>query len=240
MQKKKRKFGLFEASFVIIGVALLGLIGTPFAVRHIEQGRQAVRDEVVITLYQAAQERLTELHSQDGFEEMIAEYIAEAHQNEEDRREQRRDWLLRHHTAKGLPEDEFEEEELGEFTLLVYDLLLSEEGEAPAGVYLEERENVIYVSKTGRTVPRGLMNLLLDPDVVDVEDGVLNNPVLIEFNVKTGVILSIVYGDRPDQWSGFVYIGDSTNSVLGSRDPSEYAHVAKRRSQGYIGVEAAR
>jgi hypothetical protein len=167
---------------------------------------------------------------------MIAAYIADIYQNEEERREARREWLWRQHRQKGLPDDEFEEEEEEDFTVFIYELLGLEPAGAPPGENLGTWGDVVYISKPGRTAPSGLLEVLFNPEETGLDEDVLSDAILIEFNIKTGIVLSLFYGDRPDQSGGFVYIGDSTNSVLGPRGEEAYAELARRRSQGYYGV----
>jgi hypothetical protein len=232
----KKRFGLFEAALAIIGVAVLGLLAAPSVARHIERGRQAVRMEIVPVLYHTAQDRLLEMRAAEGFDEMIASYIAEIYENEEDRRERRREWLWRQHRQQGLPDDEFEEEEEEDFTVYVYELLDIDPGEVQpggAGAW----GDVVYISKPGRTAPAGLLAVLFDPDETGLDEDILTDAILIEFDTGTGIILSLFYGDRPDQSGGFVYLGDSTNSVLGPRGTEAYAELAIRRSQGHYGAQ---
>jgi len=66
---------------------------------------------------------------------------------------------------------------------------------------------------------------------------ILDNAVVIEFNIRTGVVLSVFYGDSLDAGLEFSYAAGqgyrATTNIRGSRAGYEYA---RRRSQGFYGV----
>ncbi|MCL2002843.1 MAG: prepilin-type N-terminal cleavage/methylation domain-containing protein [Oscillospiraceae bacterium] len=91
-------------------------------------------------------------------------------------------------------------------------------------------EFVHFIKKDAGAYPTGLMRQLLE-SVPNPE--VLNGAILIEFNIKTGVVLSVFYSDRPEHAAGFTYAAaDGARSVLGERPYTEAAD----RNQGYYGV----
>ena len=102
----------------------------------------------------------------------------------------------------------------------------------------EEPENidqVHFISKPAEEEPRGLMARLLN-QVLD-KAALRAGAVLIEYNIETGVVLSVFYGDRGGAGFCFTYDDDSTGaSVYGPRGMGAYAPIAAIRKQGYYGV----
>lgn len=93
-------------------------------------------------------------------------------------------------------------------------------------------DNVVYISK-----PRGLVDSsnpvmkLLDPIILD--KSILSDAILIEYNIKTGIVLSAFYGDTVPNGTGFDYSdANERSNIIGSRG---YEFAAERR-QGYYGV----
>ena len=98
-----------------------------------------------------------------------------------------------------------------------------------AGESAENRQYVRYISKSkGAAAADDPVVELLSPLVMD--KSVFENAILVEYNIKTGVVLSVFYSDIID---GFSYSGTGGNEdVSGSRP--YYEHAARR--QGYYGV----
>jgi hypothetical protein len=65
---------------------------------------------------------------------------------------------------------------------------------------------------------------------------VLSDAILIEFNIRTGVVLSVFHGDSGQ--TEFVYTDDGTNGILGPRSMGNlgYEPIARQRRQGFYGV----
>ena len=99
-------------------------------------------------------------------------------------------------------------------------------------------ENIQYISKPTGSAPIGLMLSLLSPVL---EKTVLNEAILIEFNIKTGVVLSVFYKDRQDDGFEFSYAqsaGDASISGPRGMGPAGYEPLAgiRGRRQGYYGA----
>jgi prepilin-type N-terminal cleavage/methylation domain-containing protein len=94
-------------------------------------------------------------------------------------------------------------------------------------------DNVRFIRKAANTPPAGLLNDILAPVIVNKE--ILNDAILIEFNVRTGVVLSVFYGDAGQDL--FDYIGDdSREDVVGNRGMGAGGYEVGNRRQGYYGV----
>jgi len=100
-------------------------------------------------------------------------------------------------------------------------------------------ENVCFISKPTGPAPAGLMLDLLSPVM---EKTVLNDAILIELNIKTGVVLSVFYRDGRDDGFSFSYAqsaGDAGVSGPRGMGAAGYEPVAgiRGRKQGYYGVQ---
>jgi len=118
---------------------------------------------------------------------------------------------------------------------LVYNLLGRPDDWPDTG----NEDNVHFLSKpSGYTLGGGnagadMVLRLLYPVVVSRE--ILDDAILIEFNIRTGVVLSVFYGDRGN--NEFVYNEAAGNSnIIGARGMDGYAPVARERRQGFYGV----
>jgi hypothetical protein len=105
----------------------------------------------------------------------------------------------------------------------------------------ENEDYVFFISKPagfvndgGATLVGRFYNLL---DEIIVNKDILDGAIMMEFNVKTGVVLSIFYGDNISRQNLFGYGAEGRNDVDGRRgmgaDGYEFAH---QRFQGYYGV----
>lgn len=107
---------------------------------------------------------------------------------------------------------------------------LTGEGKADAS----SKQDVYYISKP-KGEKSGPVYDLLSP-VIQQKD-ILSNSILIEFNVKTGVVLSVFYSDEVADGETLQYMAAGSNDVknVTGKRPYEYAD---KRKQGYYGVDA--
>jgi prepilin-type N-terminal cleavage/methylation domain-containing protein len=110
-------------------------------------------------------------------------------------------------------------------TALVYDAL----GAHPTGDEATNESYVRYMSKTSGTYDEtNPVIQLLAGSVLDKE--VLTKAILVEYNIKTGIVLSVFYSDTVN---ALVYGGsDDKANVRGARPYTDY----ETRKQGYYGA----
>ncbi|MCL2424796.1 MAG: prepilin-type N-terminal cleavage/methylation domain-containing protein [Oscillospiraceae bacterium] len=106
----------------------------------------------------------------------------------------------------------------------------------------ENIDNVYFISKPSNYVfgENKIIDdfyALLDEIIVNKE--ILDGAILMEFNVRTGVVMSIFYGDDLSGQTVFAYGGTDGNSdIIGERGmESAYPSIAYSRRQGYYGVD---
>ena len=108
----------------------------------------------------------------------------------------------------------------------------------------DNADYIYYISKPGGYELGGddltdaFYNLL---DEIILDKAILNGALLMEYNIRTGVVLSVFYGDAGQ--SEFSYYntpenGDNINNVTGGRGFDNYTHASKRK-QGYYGANPA-
>jgi len=117
--------------------------------------------------------------------------------------------------------------------LLVYHLL----GQPEAWHDDPNKNDIRFVSKSMGTAPSGLINRLLNPAVL--EKSILFDAILIEFNTKTGKVVSVFYSERNKDGFEFSYNGTDRSCISGVRGmgPEGYEPLALARKQGYYGVK---
>jgi len=110
---------------------------------------------------------------------------------------------------------------------------------------IDNRENVFFISKRagyelGEDALIDRFYVLLDEIIINKE--ILNDAILMEFNVRTGVVLSVFYGDDKGGQAVFGY-GDGfgpsgRGNVVGGRgmDGDNAYQYAYQRRQGYFGA----
>jgi len=213
---RKKGFTLVEMVVVITVIAIMMAMATPSILAYAETGRQMNRENISRTIYLAAQNRLTELRVTKNLKaELTGGYYTIV--DGENYQEKATEDLLAMDTnvCKMLGSDAE--------TIFPKELALGN------GPYLH------YISKPkGAPDPNNPVVKLLDPIIVD--KAILNDAILIEYNIRTGVVLSAFYGDRVGE---FTYAGEGKDSVLGNRgmDAGGYQYAAERK-QGYYGVDS--
>jgi len=214
----RKGFTLTEVIVVLVVIAILAAILVPSFIALIRHGQQTNRDNIARTLYVAMQNQLTRATVEGNLRSMLTESFYD--------------------------KDEYGNDQLR--TSYVTADMVGRVSDS-LGVYfpitdIENTDNVYYISK-----PAGYVfgsdeivddfYALLDEVIVNKE--ILDGAILMEFNVRTGVVMSIIYGDDLSGQIQFSYIGTGGNSyVVGERGmESAYPNLAKSRQQGYYGVD---
>jgi prepilin-type N-terminal cleavage/methylation domain-containing protein len=211
-RNQKRGFSLVEVAVTLVIIAILAAIATPSLFAFLRQGQQTNRDNIARTLYLAAQSQLTQLRITRGLESAVSAEPGLAELITVNGEEK---WVVRDGRK-------------------VYDALNFGDDALPDDEVAKNRDLVGFIGK-GTGAPAGLMQTLLS--TVNNNE-VTNNPILIEFNIHTGVILSVFYSDRMtgNTWT---YTGGATDqdNVFGGRGMGADGYAdAGRRDQGYYGV----
>lgn len=213
---RKKGFTLVEMVVVITIIAIMSALAAPSILSYAEMGRQMNRENLARTIYLAAQNRLTELRVTKNLkaELTIAYYQTDADGNYQEKA-----------TADLLAMD-----------TNLYKMLGSDaETILPKELALGNEPYLHYIAKSkGAPDPNNPVVKLLDPIIL--EKSILNDTILIEYNIRTGVVLSVFYGDQVD---AFTYAGEGKDSVCGNRgmDEGGYQYAAQRK-QGYYGVDS--
>jgi len=202
---------LIEIVSVLAIISILAAIAIPSALAFLESGRQTNRMNTARTIYLAAQDQLTELRITKNLKAGIT-----------------RDYY-------DLVDDKYIENET---KLVEHANVYRSLGEyLPAADLDNDNQNYVhYISKAkGEADVSDPVIQLLNPVILDQD--ILDDAILIEYNIKTGVVLSVFYGDVLSDGSSFTYSGDGVESVMGKRGMEEDGYVyASSRRHGYYGV----
>ena len=204
--KRGAGFTLVEIIAVLVILAVLAAITVPSVAAYLQMGYQTNRMSVARTIFLAAQNQLTEKRITGDFGTYLVDQDGA--------------------TPSASQGD-------------VYSLLnITADNPTFQDIYgtgasaWSNIGNVHYISMArGAGAPGDPVFDLLNPVMID--KSVLNGAILIEYNIRTGVVLSAFYSDTAmsdtDVWA---YSGTGNNSVAGGRP---YLNHDERR-QGYYGV----
>ncbi len=202
---------------VIVIIAIVAAIAIPSLVSFTDLANQTNRMNVARTVFLAAQNQFSELRITQNLKSTLA-------QNE-----------FGAYYTRNVTTGEYEEVQvqMETFHNVFHDL-----GDyLPDPEIVDGNQNAVhYIAKD-----RGDVDLnhpvmqILDPVILDKE--ILEGAILIEFNVRTGNVLSAFFSDRIDS---FVYADDPAQaSVLGTRGMGVDGYAfAQQREQGYYGVDS--
>ena len=217
--RSKKGFTLIELIIVLAVLAILAAIGIPSLLSFIESGRQTNRMNIARTLYLAAQNQLTELRITGGLKSELSRPGSPDGQ----------------YFISGVDGYSEHDGNLRNYRN-VYALL----GGRPQTEHSDNENYVHYIYKPAGQplIPGSLLERLMRPIL---DRTVLDDAIHIEFNVLTGVVLSVFYGDRGGDGFAFSYdqnAGDA--SIYGPRGMGRdgYEPLARSRRQGYYGVDS--
>jgi len=227
-------FTLTEVIVVIIIIGVLVAAAVPSMIGFIEHGKQVNRMNIARTLYLTAQNQLTKSSVEKNLKSTIAGLYYQKGEN-------------------GYYTDSLDDNKID--TRNVAQLLQSDF----PGEEADNKNYVHYISKPRDYAPlsdeeielmtgaeqdeakelKSFYNLL---DEIIIDKSILNDAILIEYNIKTGVVLSVFYSDALDkEQTRFEYLGadnNARNNVTGGRGVDNGYRKAAVRHQGYYGVEA--
>ncbi|MCL2052058.1 MAG: discoidin domain-containing protein [Lachnospiraceae bacterium] len=233
-------FSLVEVMIVILIIGILSAVLVPSTINLVESGRQNNRMNIARTIYLAAQNQLSKIYTEKNLRDAITHFYY-------------RDEPLSLEEMADLDEDDLAMRFLNDFQRVDQALLLANAEAGDGADYqlsLPSDENhafIRYVDKPAgprSSLIEGSLEMafydLLDEIIIDKE--ILNNAILMEFNIITGVILSLFYGDA-DQVQ-FVYENApvtrpaNINLVAGDRGEGNGYQYARERRQGFFGVQS--
>lgn len=198
--RKKNGYTLLEVVVTILIIGILASIAIPSIMNYVEAGNNQSRNNIARTLYMAAQGQLTQMKLTKNLSEFTEDLYAPKTMSDGD-------------TVSSLKTE-----------LRLYSKITMPRQEKE-----ENRNDVTYIIKDkGNTDTDNLVYQLLNPVVLD--KSILNDTICVEFNARTGVVLSVFYSDVA---SGFAYSGNGDREdISGNRPYKEGAH----RRQGYYGI----
>lgn len=216
MKRDKRRsragFTLIEIIAVLAIMSVLAAIATPSLLDFLESGRQTNRTNIARTVYLGAQNRLTELKITKNLKAFAANSSVGGYYERND------------------TTGEYDEVAT---KLENYNNVFKKLGESNLpDEAVSEKDYVHYISKaSGVTAPSNPVIELLDPVILDKT--IFDGAILIEFNVRTGAVLSVFYRDNLANGVSFDYLNDDSNlDIYGGRVYTR----AYDRGQGYYGV----
>jgi len=223
MFKKKSGFTLLEIIIVMIVLAILTAVSIPGILSIVENGHQRNRMNLARTVYLAAQNQLTEITVRGGLDDFVI-----------------RAFNLPTDIPFDCVTDLFDKVDIA----AVYQLL----GEPDSWIDESNKKYVYSISMerdffASRDESNENLNPVLDllSTINFVE--VLNYPILIEFNVRTGVIFSVFVGFGHNDFCCFVYDEaksnrNNNNLINGPRGmgSSGYEPIARARRQGFFSI----
>ena len=216
---------MVELIVVILIIAILGAVAIPSILSFIESGRQTNRMDVARTLYLGAQNQLTELRVTRGLDATINDLGGTSISRDTN---SSKVFYALGFTTPAPPDAPIQ---LGDWTDPGNEDLVHFISK-PAGQPISHDDN--------KLMARLLSTVVVNREVLD------NDAILIEFNIETGVVLSVFCSDRFAAGEQFVYTGASENSVrhetgsgVRGMGAEGYEPTARNRArrQGYYGVE---
>jgi len=200
---------MMEMIIVLVVIALLAAVAIPSFIGFIRHGQQVNRANIARTLYIAMQNQLSRANVEGNLREVLTNHFYDSDGN-----------II-------TPTGSFNVES----SLL---------GTFPS----EDTDNADYVFSVSlrANYPFGNTDSLQDQfytllDEVIINKDILRGAILMEFNVRTGVVMSIFYGDHLSGQEQFGYDRGGNENIQGPRGMgSGYPSTAYRLQQGYFGV----
>ena len=213
MKNNNKGYSLIEIITVFAVAAVFAVVAVSAVLNFTENGRQTNRMNIARTLYLSAQNRLTELK----ITKTLKPQITNLYYNNDVNTGKYTENLERLENFNNVYK------ELGNYL-------------PPKEIESENQNYVHYIYKE-----KGDMDInnhvvkLLEPVILDKD--ILNNAILIEYNIETGMVLSVFYGDAIK--GGFQYDENAgNNNIIGKRGMGVDGYsYASSRKQGYYGVD---
>lgn len=230
--RQRAGFTLIEVVAVIAIVSILAAVAIPSMVGFIEHGKQVNRMNIARTLYLSIQNQFTKSNVEKNlkstmtglyFEKDINDFYTDMLDNNE----------IRTRNVADLLSDNFPIEEAGNKDYIHYISL-------PKNYVPLTDIEIKACSAEAEAIELRNFYYLIDEIIID--KSILKNAILVEYNILTGVVLSVFYGDAFDgEQIKFEYkdvdINDR-NNVTGGRGIDTGYQYADQRKQGYYGVES--
>ncbi len=209
--RDSKGFTLVEIIVTMSIIVLLAAIAAPSMLGFLDSGKQTNRLNIARTLFVAAQSRLSEMKVNKTLKDnLTGKYYQK--------------------TDKGIYTDEILKTVLEKENILFH--LKDKANCPPEDVAVGNEEYIVSISKAREDdSDDNPVNKLLKPVVIDKE--VLDQAIVIEYNIRTGVVSSVFYSDVVD---ALVYNEDPNNNdntnIFGIRPYTSFSE----RKQGYYGV----
>ncbi len=205
-------FTLVEMVVVVAIVAITAAIAVPSLIGFIDEGRQTRRNEDAKTIFLAAQNQLTQLRAVGNLKNAYGTQLSGQY------------FLLD-------DDGSFLNELNPTFETISLNNVYLKLGEMYPNGDIENGKDgyVRYISKPAGHYPDSTVHMLLEASLGDI--GVLNNAIVIEYNILTAKVLSVFYSDSVQQL-GYDTADDKSN--ITAQRPYPYAD---ERDQGYYGVD---
>ncbi|MDR2559707.1 MAG: type II secretion system GspH family protein [Oscillospiraceae bacterium] len=218
--RAKPGFTLVELVAVIAIIGILATVTIPVSVSLVRRGQQTNRTNIARNIYVLVQNHLTKSAAERTLKTTFTGYNFELN-------------------ANGFVTDDFCPIVLAQNS--VFQQLGTMGGEFPAEeILLNNEDNIRFISKPRGYVPGAgtpeqdvfffmLESLILDGDI-------LQEAILMEYNARTGNVLSIFYGNAlQDEFTYMAADLENDSNITGPRG-EEYHIIAIERRQGFFGV----
>jgi type II secretory pathway pseudopilin PulG len=218
--KNKAAFTLMEIVVILTIVGIVAAVAVPSMIGFIEHGKQINRMSIARTIYLAAQNQLTEKRITRN----LANFVWNSHNENPIYDFSSGSYILYDDAVlEGRPSNVS--------TLLGLGFPDADKDNKPFVHFISKERGVPDTDKC--PVSRLLSPVIMDPEI-------LNDAILIEYNVKTGVVLSVFYSDVADELGYGTSLDerervDIDNPSL-ERPARPYLEAQDRR-QGYYGVD---
>ncbi len=213
--KNNKGFTLVEIMATMSIIVLLAAIAAPSMLGFLDSGRQTNRMNIARTLFVAAQSRLSEMKVNKTLKETLTGKYYEKSGSTDKFTEIINNAVLEADSIEGKLKDDAG-------TRTNYPEADEKAGNVPY---------IVSISKAkGDDTEENPVNKLLKPVVIDKD--VLNNAIVIEYNIKTGVVSSVFYSDVVDELD-YDNTDNSNSSIYGTRPYTSFSE----RKQGYYGVD---